>query len=192
LTAAFQNSTLATMTTPLLVPGSMFRRALEEFKATLSPNEVENFQLCTLDDLKCTIISIQGKQLSERRAKNLTRLNSFLEGMEQYEEIIKVLLNTTDVLAFIWVGIALPFYVYSLQSILSTGFIPGPRQIHVTGSCNFSNDAHILSFSPTLKPTLKVRYSPSVLGCPASILSSINVLHSYPNPQGLRYLMTIC
>ncbi len=91
------------MTTSSSVPHDTFRRVLEDFKATLRKEEVDEFELCTLVDLKDAILAIQAKQASEKKLRNLTRLRSFLEAMEQYEQIIKVFLNTTNLLAFIWV-----------------------------------------------------------------------------------------
>lgn len=80
-----------------------FRRVLEQFKATLSQDDKEDFRLSTLDDLKLEILAIQEKQASERKMKNSARLKSFLEAMEQYDEVVKVFLNTADILAFVWV-----------------------------------------------------------------------------------------
>jgi hypothetical protein len=91
------------MATPTSNSDSNFCRALEEFKATLSQDDLHDFKLSTLDDLKLSILAIQEKQASERKMKNLTRLKSFLEAMEQYDEVVKVFLNTSDILAFIWV-----------------------------------------------------------------------------------------
>ena len=84
-------------------PDTGFRRVLEQFKATLSQDDKEDFRLSTLDDLKLEILAIQEKQASEKKMKNSARLKSFLEAMEQYDEVVKVFLNTADILAFVWV-----------------------------------------------------------------------------------------
>jgi transcriptional/translational regulatory protein YebC/TACO1 len=80
-----------------------FCRVLESFKATLSQDDKDEFKLSTLDDLKLEILAIQEKQASERKMKNSARLKSFLEAMEQYDEVVKVFLNASEILAFIWV-----------------------------------------------------------------------------------------
>ena len=80
-----------------------FRRVLENFKATLSQDDQDDFELSTLGDLKLEILAIQERQASERKMKNSARLKSFLEAMEQYDEVVKVFLNTSEILAFVWV-----------------------------------------------------------------------------------------
>ena len=84
-------------------PDTSFRRVLEQFKATLGQDDKEDFRLSTLDDLKLEILAIQEKQASEKKMKNFARLKPFLEAMEQYDEVVKVFLNTADFLAFVWV-----------------------------------------------------------------------------------------
>ncbi|KAH0537608.1 hypothetical protein FGG08_005600 [Glutinoglossum americanum] len=81
-----------------------FRRVLEDFKATLSQDDKDDFKLSTLDDLKLEILAIQEEQATERKMKNSARLKSFLEAMEQYDEVVKVFLNTSEILAFVWVA----------------------------------------------------------------------------------------
>ncbi|KAH0562509.1 hypothetical protein GP486_002801 [Trichoglossum hirsutum] len=92
------------MTESFSTPDTSFRRVLEQFKATLSQDDREDFGLSTLDDLKLEILAIQEKQASEKKMKNSARLKSFLEAMEQYDEVVKVFLNTADILAFVWVA----------------------------------------------------------------------------------------
>ncbi|OTA54483.1 hypothetical protein K449DRAFT_469433 [Hypoxylon sp. EC38] len=82
---------------------SPFRQVLERFKNEhLKERESEKFQLTDLSSLKDSIKRIQDEQASKNRMRNLTRLKSFLEGMEQYEKLIEVFLNATEYLAFVW------------------------------------------------------------------------------------------
>jgi hypothetical protein len=78
-----------------------FRQALKEFTDTLTPDEADDFRLSSLGDLQMTILEIQAKQASEKRMRDLTRLQSFLEAMEQYSNIIEIFLNATEFVAFI-------------------------------------------------------------------------------------------
>lgn len=80
-----------------------FRQALKGFTDTLTPDEADDFRLSSLDDLRTAILEIQAKQASEKRMRDLTRLQSFSEAMEQYGNIIEVFLNTTEFVAFVWV-----------------------------------------------------------------------------------------
>ena len=82
---------------------SGFQRALARFKGHLSLAEQEEFGFTTLEDVQRTIAQIQDTQGSERRMRNLTRIKAFLEGMEQYGKVVEVFLNTSDILAFVWV-----------------------------------------------------------------------------------------
>jgi DNA-binding SARP family transcriptional activator len=80
-----------------------FRQALKGFTDTLTLDEADDFRLSSLDDLRTAILEIQAKQASEKRMRDLTRLQSFLEAMEQYGNIIDIFLNTTEFVAFVWV-----------------------------------------------------------------------------------------
>jgi hypothetical protein len=94
------------MTTPA-VDRSVFSRALEKSQATLNQNDKDNFQFTTLDDLQDTIARIQRNQASEKKMRNLTRLKSFLEAMDQYGKVIEIYLNPSIFIAVVWVSSAL-------------------------------------------------------------------------------------
>jgi hypothetical protein len=82
---------------------SAFQHVLATFKAKVDPKLASEFEITTLTDLKCALASIQHKNNSERRARNMGRLSRFLDAMEQYGKVIEIFLNVTDVLAFVWV-----------------------------------------------------------------------------------------
>lgn len=83
---------------------SAFRRALERFKAHLSPAERDEFGVVSLEDVQNTIAHIQQTQGSERTMRNFTRIKGFLEAMEQYGKVVEVFVNVSDIIAFVWVG----------------------------------------------------------------------------------------
>ncbi|KAL1846019.1 hypothetical protein Daus18300_014380 [Diaporthe australafricana] len=83
-----------------------FEIALEDFKknAQLGPDEVKEFRFADLNSLRSTIKRIQTEQESKRRMRNMKRLEPFLQTMEQYGHTVDVFVNTSEVLAFVWVA----------------------------------------------------------------------------------------
>lgn len=80
-----------------------FQRALTRFKSHLSPTEQEEFSVTSLEDVQEAIAKIQDTQASKRNMRNLNRIKSFLEAMEQYGKVVEVFLNVSEILAFVWV-----------------------------------------------------------------------------------------
>lgn len=85
------------------VQAIVFQLGLQKFKASLSDKEKREFGVTTLEDLKVTIETIQQKQRSERKLRAMSKLGRFLEGMQEYDKIVAVFLNTSEILAFVWV-----------------------------------------------------------------------------------------
>lgn len=85
---------------------SAFRRSLERFRQEhIKGPTSELLQYTNLADLKSAIKKIQDEQTIKSQARNLGRLRDFLDGMEQYEKIIEVFLNSSEYLALVWVGV---------------------------------------------------------------------------------------
>lgn len=72
--------------------------------AALSKDERDSFESTSLQDLRQEITQIQEKQAQRRSMRYLRRLDPFLIAMEKYGKIIEIFLNTSDVVAFIWVS----------------------------------------------------------------------------------------
>jgi len=91
--------------TPLPTYGECsFRRVLQQFKDEhLKGSECEQFQFTNLGDLQSSMREIQDNQASKAKMRNMNRLRKFLEGMEQYENLIEVFLNASEYVAFVWV-----------------------------------------------------------------------------------------
>ncbi|KAJ6104354.1 hypothetical protein N7523_010674 [Penicillium sp. IBT 18751x] len=81
---------------------SALEHVLATFKTKIDPKLASEFEMTTLADLKRALTSIQRKHASERRVRNMGWLSRFLDAMDQYEKVIEVFLNVTDVLAFVW------------------------------------------------------------------------------------------
>jgi hypothetical protein len=80
-----------------------FQLVLERFKLHLSDKEKKEFAATTIDDLHVAIEKIQRKQLSEKKLRAMSKLERFLEGMKEYDKVVSVFLNTSAILAFVWV-----------------------------------------------------------------------------------------
>lgn len=85
-------------------PIAPFERAVAQFKMGLKKRDQENFKKTTLNDLKQCIGDLQQKQHASRRLKGLTRIQPFIEAMEQFGKVIAVFANTNEIVAFVWVG----------------------------------------------------------------------------------------
>jgi hypothetical protein len=87
------------------VTHSTFERSINVFKtkAGLTPDELRDFQLTTLDDLRVQMSIIQNDQRKSKKLQYLKRLGPFLDTMEQYGKIVEVFLNLHEVVAFVWV-----------------------------------------------------------------------------------------
>lgn len=83
-----------------------FEAALEDFKknAQLGSDEVKEFRFADLNSLRSTIKRIQAEQEAKRRMRNMKRLEPFLQTMEQYGQTVDVFVNTSEILAFVWVS----------------------------------------------------------------------------------------
>jgi hypothetical protein len=79
-----------------------FQTALATFKAQLNSKEREELQFSTLEDVRLAIARIQAEQGSQKSLMNLARLESFLEAMNQFGNVIEVFLNASNFVCFIW------------------------------------------------------------------------------------------
>jgi hypothetical protein len=79
-----------------------FRQALAHFTSRLTDDERLNFKFTKLEEVREAVIRIQQEQASRTAMMNLTRIQSFLEAMEQYGKVIEVFLNSSEFLPFIW------------------------------------------------------------------------------------------
>ena len=80
-----------------------FQLVAGKFKAALTDKEKSTFQVVSLHDLHVAIEIIQKEQASERKLRGMQRLDRFLEGMKEYDKVAQIFVNTTPILAFVWV-----------------------------------------------------------------------------------------
>ncbi|KAH9212710.1 hypothetical protein DL95DRAFT_508617 [Leptodontidium sp. 2 PMI_412] len=81
---------------------NIFTQVLTKFTTRLTKQELEDFKFSSLDDVLKTVHSIQKEQGRRKEMMNLTRIQSFLEAMGQYGQVIEVFLNASSILCFVW------------------------------------------------------------------------------------------
>ena len=86
-------------------PGSrIFEDALSDFKKGLSKKELAQFQCVDFKDVEDTIKDIECDQKGKKKMQNIARIKLFLDGMNEYGKIVEVFLNTSNIIAYIWVS----------------------------------------------------------------------------------------
>lgn len=85
-------------------PSLTFRKAVEKFTRTLSVKQAKEFTHSTLEDVYDSIRLIQKRRGSDRTLRNMARVQSFLEAMDQYRKVIEAFLNCTPFLGYVWVS----------------------------------------------------------------------------------------
>lgn len=83
---------------------SAFSTALQQSKDGLDHAEKQSFKLVKLEDLLGEISNLQARLLRQRRGKNLARLRPFLEAIDQLGKVVEVFANSSEFVAFVWVG----------------------------------------------------------------------------------------
>lgn len=98
-----------------------FESVLEDFKKDLTPKEVEKFQFATLEEFEEAALKIQKDQENTKSMKNMGRIKSFLEAMDQFGKVIDVFLNASPFVCFVWGPLKFILQV----SQISYGFLGG-------------------------------------------------------------------
>lgn len=79
-----------------------FRKVLTDFKKKLKPEEQAEFKITTLAELEKVAYEVQETQRKSKTARNLKKIEPFLQAMSQYTRIIEVFLNASSFLCFVW------------------------------------------------------------------------------------------
>lgn len=79
-----------------------FESTLEEFKKDLTPKEIDKFQFATLEEFEEAALIIQKDQENTKSMKHMGRIQSFLEGMQQFGKVVDVFLNASPFVCFVW------------------------------------------------------------------------------------------
>lgn len=84
---------------------SAFSRVLSSFRSRLLPEDIADFEITKLEDLKQAITAIQAEQAQRKGYRNLNKIRPFVNGLTQYAKVIEVFVTAKpDILAFIWVS----------------------------------------------------------------------------------------
>ncbi len=79
-----------------------FEMILSDFKKRLTEKELNDFKFATLKHVQIEIARIQNEQETLKRMMDSSRLQSFLNAMEQFGKVIEVFLNASKFVAFVW------------------------------------------------------------------------------------------
>lgn len=94
-----------------------FRSTLSGFQKRLTQKEMAHFKISSLEDVQKVIASIQSEQGHQKEMMNFTKIQSFLEGMDQFGKIIEIFLNASEFVAFIWGPVKFVLQVRRLSPI---------------------------------------------------------------------------
>ncbi|KAI0549688.1 WD40 repeat-like protein [Xylaria curta] len=79
-----------------------FHKALKRFKKALPPNLVDEFSVCSLDDVRDICREIQDAHGRNGTLRHMRRLEPFIEAMEQFGKVIEMFANVNEIVCFIW------------------------------------------------------------------------------------------
>ncbi|KAF3223024.1 hypothetical protein TWF679_004222 [Orbilia oligospora] len=84
--------------------GEGFERSLEKFRQRLSPEQRQQFSFSSLDDVRAEMRKLQDQLGPQKKLRSFNKMKRFLEGMKQVEQLVQIFLNTSDVVAYVWVA----------------------------------------------------------------------------------------
>ncbi|EGX44058.1 hypothetical protein AOL_s00210g219 [Orbilia oligospora ATCC 24927] len=84
--------------------GEGFEKSLEKFRQRLSPEQRQQFSFSSLDDVRAEMRKLQDQLGPQKKLRSFNKMKKFLEGMKQVEQLVQIFLNTSDVVAYVWVA----------------------------------------------------------------------------------------
>ena len=82
---------------------AIVRKALDQLKATLTPEDVRMFSNTSIEDLWREVRKVEDEQGARRDLKYMRRLERFLRSLESYAGVIEVFCQGYSTMAFVWV-----------------------------------------------------------------------------------------
>jgi hypothetical protein len=79
-----------------------FEAILDNFKKDLTAKQRDDFEFMNLHDVRDTALRIQKGQENLKTMMNMARLESFLEAMTQFGEVLGIFANSNIFVAFVW------------------------------------------------------------------------------------------
>lgn len=94
------------MSASLSAVDNEFRQVIDSFRsrAKLNQHELILFKLTTVADLQIALQEVQDKLESRKSLVALKRLQPFIDTFLDFGSVVEVFLNTSDLVAFIWVS----------------------------------------------------------------------------------------
>lgn len=92
----------------------VIRKALEEIRITVDPEDAKNFESTALKDVWEVARRMEREQQSRGRTNNMRRVESFLRTFETYASAIDTLCQGFSPMAWVWVRNSLCVMRYRL------------------------------------------------------------------------------
>ncbi|KAK4209150.1 hypothetical protein QBC37DRAFT_378333 [Rhypophila decipiens] len=107
------------------LPDESFQSALLKFQTSLTKKQRDEFQACSLQDVKNTIKELETSLAAQRKQRNMRKMAKFVEGMNQLAQVVELFLNVDATVAFVWAPIkflllAAGTWVETLDCLLDT------------------------------------------------------------------------
>ncbi|KAM7210934.1 Ankyrin repeat-containing domain protein [Rhypophila decipiens] len=107
------------------LPDESFQNALLRFQTSLTKKQRDEFQACSLQDVKITIKELETSLAAQRKQRNMRKMAKFVEGMSQLAQVVELFLNVDATVAFVWAPIkflllAAGTWVETLDCLLDT------------------------------------------------------------------------
>jgi hypothetical protein len=82
--------------------GSALEQAINKYRNKLNGTELMQFQGTTHKMLCDELLIVQRNQEARSETMNLARIQTCLEAMHQFGQVIEIFLNVSDAVAFVW------------------------------------------------------------------------------------------
>lgn len=82
-----------------------FDEALARFKKGLTPKEMADFAVTSIDDVHAEADRIQQEQAKRGSLRNMRRIQPYINGLSQFSKVIEVFIQAKpEIMSFIWVS----------------------------------------------------------------------------------------
>ena len=88
---------------------------MNQFRRELTDEQEKNISGANRKAINHEIQKMQARLGREKSLCRLSRIERFLDAMEQVEKIVTIFLNVSEVMAFIWVSLSVPLAVPHLN-----------------------------------------------------------------------------
>ena len=87
---------------------AVVKKALDQLKSTLTPEDVRTFSNTSLEDLWREARKVEREQGARLDLRCMRRIEPFLRSLESYSGVIEVLCQGYSPMAFVWVPLRSP------------------------------------------------------------------------------------